>query len=191
MSDYAHDEAELQVLVGRVRSGDAFAEAELAERLRPRLVMMMRMRTRRTDIVEDLAQDAWMALSQALRAERTTEIRSIGAFVYGIARNVANSEFRRDKRRPQTIADLPLESLNVSRPVDFASLAQARLVRAALAALPDSDRALLAGAFEEGLDAPELATRLGVASATVRQRKSRLLKKIAEIIQAPSQKKDT
>lgn len=54
-------------LVARLASGDELAEAALAEMFSPRIRAMMLARVRDPELARDLAQDALMALLQALR----------------------------------------------------------------------------------------------------------------------------
>jgi DNA-directed RNA polymerase specialized sigma24 family protein len=58
--------------------------------------------------------------------------------------------------------------------------ARARLVRRVLAGLDGVDRRILDAFFAEGRESEDIGREVGLSAAAVRQRKGRILKKLAE-----------
>jgi RNA polymerase sigma-70 factor, ECF subfamily len=105
------------------------------------------------------------------------------AWLFGIARNAALDELRRNKRR----ASLETEPADAQAqaPEDAADVALRRTaVRAALAALPARDREVVALKFHAGLDNAEIAAVLGVSASNAGTLLHRAMTKLREAIDA-------
>ena len=63
---------------------------------------MMMARTRDGELARDLAQDALIALLQALRQGQLRDHERLPAFAHGIGRNIVNNFFRTRQREPQS-----------------------------------------------------------------------------------------
>jgi RNA polymerase sigma-70 factor, ECF subfamily len=171
-------------LVSRLALGDTAAETALAEYFGPRMRAMMLARTRDADLARDLAQDALLALLQALRQGQLRDSERLPAFAHGIARNIVNNYFRTRQREPQR---QPLmDDMAVINPEqDRADEDEARLdlVRRGLADLSPSDREILRLTLADGLKPGEIAEKLNLPAEVVRARKSRAQKRIVAAIE--------
>jgi RNA polymerase sigma factor (sigma-70 family) len=169
-------------LVSRLAQGDPAAEAALAEQFAPRMRAMMLARTRDAELARDLAQDALIALLQALRQGQLRDHERLPAFAHGIARNIVNNHFRTRQREPQS-QEL-LDDMAVINPGDDREEEERlTLVRRGLADLSASDREILRMTLAEGLKPGEIAEKLGLTAEVVRARKSRAQKRIVAVIE--------
>jgi RNA polymerase sigma-70 factor (ECF subfamily) len=169
-------------LVARLAQGDAAAEAQLADQFAPRLRAMMMARTRDADLARDLAQDALIALLQALRAGQLRDHERLPAFAHGIARNIVNNFFRTRQREPQSQPLLD-EMAVYSQSQDPEEQERLTLVRKGLADLSPGDREILKMTLADGLKPGEIAEKLGLTAEVVRARKSRAQKRIVQAIE--------
>ncbi len=171
-------------LVSRLALGDPAAEAALAEYFGPRLRAMMLARTRDAELARDLAQDALLALLQALRQGQLRDSERLPAFAHGIARNIVNNYFRTRQREPQR-QPLMDDMAMITPEQDRADEDEERLVlvRRGLADLSPSDREILRLTLADGLKPGEIADRLGLTAEVVRARKSRAQKRIVAAIE--------
>jgi RNA polymerase sigma-70 factor (ECF subfamily) len=160
-----------------VSKGDPSAEDELVRVFRPRVLIMMRARTREPDAALDLCQDVLLAVLRALRQGQLRDAERLTAFVHGIARNAANSYFRTRSRYPVPSA-LPdsIAAPSVDDPVELVE--RRRLMSRALASVTKTDRRILMLTLFEGLKPGEIAERLGLNDDVVRARKSRALRRV-------------
>jgi RNA polymerase sigma-70 factor (ECF subfamily) len=167
--------------VTRIASGQASDEAALVEHFAPRVRAMLRARLRQADAVHDLTQDTLIAVILALRKGQLREPDRLAAFVHGVARNTANNHLRGVHRR----GEAPLDDDLVTRLVgaDAAEEAERRtLVEQGLDAMAPADRQVLELTLVDGLHPREIAQRLSLSSDTVRQRKTRALKRLLSVV---------
>ena len=173
-------------LVERIGKGDPSAEEEFVRLFRDRVFVMALARTRDREAAHELAQDVMMAVVQALRNGQVRESQRLAAFVHGTARNLVNNHLRargqqpkEDHLPPDLAAADPAESLETAE--------QVRLVRRALERLDATDRKILLMVLVEGWKLGEIAARLGLTPEAVRQRKSRAVRKVTELVRKLSQ----
>jgi RNA polymerase sigma factor (sigma-70 family) len=169
-------------LVSRLAQGDPAAEAALAEQFGPRLRAMMMARTRDAELARDLAQDAVIALLQALRQGQLRDHERLPAFAHGIGRNIVNNFFRTRQREPQSqplLDDMAVFSASE----DPEEQERLTLIRKGLADLSPSDREILEMTLADGLKPGEIAEKLGLTAEVVRARKSRAQKRIVAAIE--------
>lgn len=168
-------------LVIRLARGDETAEAALAEQFSPRIRAMMLARVRDPELARDLAQDALMALLQALRQGQLRDHERLPGFAHGVARNVVNNYFRTKQREPiSTPID---EELAIAAPSeDREQLEKLALLRRGLEELSPSDREILQMTLADGLKPGEIAEKLGLTAEVVRARKSRAQKRVMAAI---------
>jgi RNA polymerase sigma factor (sigma-70 family) len=170
-----------QKLARRIRDGDPTAEGQLVERYRRRVELMILSRTRDRELAADLVQEAMIALLQAVRADRVAAADRLGAFAYGVARNLVNNHFRASGQAPQ-VPILP--EMSVHDPIgEIEEADRRRLVRSELAALEPRDREIVQLTLVEGLKPGEIANRLGMSAELVRTRKSRAIKRLTVRLQ--------
>ena len=108
------------------------------------------------------------------------------AFVYGTARNLLNDALR--KRAQEKLDPLPpdLECVRSSGRVEESD----RLAAAhqAIDTLDPADRKILLLTLVDGLKPADIGNAVGLSSMVVRQRKSRALKKVIEMVRGGSQR---
>jgi RNA polymerase sigma factor (sigma-70 family) len=119
-----------------------------------------------------------LAFERAFRKRKSYDSRrgSERAWLFGIARNAALDELRRQKRSAPLISEPPAPDEELERTLRRAA------VRTALAAMPARDRELIALKFHAGLDNAELAEVLGVTVSNAGTRLHRALTKLREIL---------
>ena len=168
-------------LVERLKAGDPDAEHDLVLLFRRRVQVMLEIRIRDREAARDLTQETLFAAIGALRDARLREPDRLAAFVYGIARNVANNYVRRRQGEPLA-APLEPAMLVADAEQEMLDRAQRALAARALDSLSKDDRDVLTLTLVEGLKPGEIAARLRLGVDVVRTRKSRALKRItAEI----------
>jgi RNA polymerase sigma factor (sigma-70 family) len=111
---------------------------------------------------------------------------SVVSWLYGIAINLARQRFRQRGRASRALARAAGQGALAGSPFDDAEAAldgQQALarVRAAMDALPDRDRELIALVAWEGLRYEEIADVLGVKLGTVRSRLSRARRRLRDL----------
>ena len=119
-----------------------------------------------------------LAFERAFRKRKSFDARrgSERAWLFGIARNAALDELRRQKR------SAPLTSEPVAPDEELEHALRRAAVRAALAAMPARDVEVIALKFHAGLDNAELAEVLGVTVTNAGTRLHRALTKLREIL---------
>jgi RNA polymerase sigma factor (sigma-70 family) len=165
-------------LCARILKGDPAAEAELIDRFLPRVRAMVAIRTGDRDAAEDLGHEIMIEALCALRRETPREPAMLPAFVFGISRNLINGHVRTKIRHRN--GDL---SLAESIPAGNAIAREREMVddaRREIESLDAPDREVLDLSFSEGMEPAEIALRLRIPAATVRQRKARALKRLLE-----------
>ncbi len=174
-----------RLLVERVRSGDPAAEDELVRAYLPRVIAFVVVRTQDRDLARELGQDVIMAVLCALREGNIREPDKLGAFVYGIARNLLNDRHR--KRAREKLEPLPPGFDQAEARVDQAETERLAVAHQAIDTLEPSDRKILLFTLVDGMKPAEISEAVGLSSVVVRQRKSRALKKVIDMVNALSQ----
>jgi RNA polymerase sigma-70 factor (ECF subfamily) len=146
---------------------------------RDRVWAMLLSRVGNRDTARDLLQEVLVSAWRALAEGRLRDPEKLGAFVYGIARNVINNRRRTAAAGPVEVPLTPELELAV-QPPDFEDRERRRLVREAMALLEPSDRRVLLLTLVDNLRPREIARRLGVSSDVARTRKTRALKRFVE-----------
>lgn len=116
------------------------------------------------EVVQEVVLSAWRNYDQ-YDAGRGTE----RAWMFGIARNVASSRHRRDRRHLRSIPtpDGPDGAVD---DVDVARLVDRSLIADSVRSLSDDHRAVLVAAYWERLSTREIGERLGIPDGTVKSR---------------------
>ena len=115
------------------------------------------------------------------RQGQLREADRLPAFVHGVARNIVNNHLRGQHRRGEAPLD---DDLAARLPAaDTREDADRReLVARGLAAIAPSDREVLQLTLVDGLHPREIAQRLSLSSDTVRQRKTRALRRLMAVV---------
>lgn len=187
MSDHADtpEQGETVDLAARVARGDRTAEELLVRKYSGRVLAMAIARTRDREAARELANDVLMATVQALRNGTVRDKGRLGAFIHGIASNLINNRLRVNSRRP------PMDALSDDLPgPDGAELLERdsdlALLHRGIAGLDPRDRQVLTLTLVNGLGPADIARRTGLTEDAVRQRKSRALKRLRELLTGPS-----
>jgi len=168
-------------LARRIHRGDRTAEATLVRHYCDCVFAMAVARTHDRDAARELMDDVLMAVIMALRQGSVRDCDHLGGFVHGTAVNTINSYLRRQRHRLTTVALDPGLPIRDSRD-DYASQDRQRMARDAMALLDEQDRRILLLSLAEGLKPGEIAARLNLSPAVVRQRKCRALRAIVTYV---------
>ncbi len=171
-------------------AGGASAEAlaaELTERFWKRLCVFAARRLRDRSAAEDVAQETLRRVLEALREEKIDNLEALPGFVFQTARNICLHHGRSARREESALlkfrAGLQTTSGDEEDPlVGLIDGARREQVQEALRRLQDDDRELLRMLYVDGLKSVEIARRLGVDVGTLRVRKHRALRRLAEIL---------
>ena len=174
MVDAADDAPVVDALVLRAGHGDAVAFAELYDRYAPRVRRFLRHQVGDDDRAEDLLQQTFMKMIEALPRYRTQGV-PFGAWVFRVARNLVI-----DARRTAHPAS-PIESVaeTLAGPQDPARAVEqaddrARLL-AAVDALPADQRDVLVWRFFAELSPAETGAVMGRSAEAVRSLQHRAI----------------
>jgi RNA polymerase sigma factor (sigma-70 family) len=173
-------------LVAAARSGDDDAFAALVDRHYARTRALVRALLREPDEAADVTQES--VLQAYLGLEHLRDPARFGAWLYGIAANLARMRLRRARRAPPALMDGGRQG-----PDELAEAAEtAALVREALAQLTPAQREAVLMHDVAGLTAPEIAARVGGSSGAVRVRlhrgRSELRRQLSAL--APTKRKE-
>jgi RNA polymerase sigma factor (sigma-70 family) len=138
---------------------------------------IMRFVTRRVDdphLAADLTAEVFLAAIDGAATYRPAG-GAPGAWLFGIARNVVSSEWRRAARERRAHAEIQgrrlLDDDDVARIQErIDAQAQARDLHAAIGGLPEGERAVFELIALDGLSTPEAAAVLGIRKVTARVR---------------------
>ncbi len=182
---------EKEQLVAAIVGGDHEAERAFAQHyLRPVKAMLLA-RTRNPDLAGDLLQDVMIEAICALRRGQLREPSKLSSFVIAIARNVLNSHFRGEVRRPASLElpdNLPDLSTNANQVEDREREA---LALRAIASLEPLDKSILQMTLIDGLKPGVIAERLRLNPDVVRQRKLRATRRVIDFVHRQSQRDST
>jgi RNA polymerase sigma-70 factor (ECF subfamily) len=175
-------------LLAQARAGDAAAFAIVYDRHAAAAYGLARHMLHNPTAAQDVVQEAFVSLwrTDSYRAEKG----SLRSFVLGIVRNRAIDALRKDRRHR---ADDRIDATVLSRlaaadrtDVEVEQRDTQRLLRAALAKLPDAQHCALELAFFGGLTYSEIALRLDEPIGTIKGRIRLGLDKLRSEIDATS-----
>jgi RNA polymerase sigma-70 factor, ECF subfamily len=183
-----HRETDEAVLIAQACAGNAAAFGRLVQRYEPSLARFSYRLIGRVDLADDLRQEAllraFVSLPQLHNPDR------FGAWLFGIAANLAKWWWRRQARWPVSLEGLVAEypdvawerlgpSLRLPEQV-IEEAEQTRLLQEAIATLPDDLARPLVLHYLDGLSYAEIAAALDVPLSTV---KGRLFKSRSQLRQ--------
>lgn len=175
----------LQELAARIEKGDAGAEEDFFRLFEGRVRAFAIANSGDRDLADDLVQEALWAVIRALRNGQVRQPDQLTSFIFGTARNLLNDRLRSRGREK-------LDQLSQQPDIARADVEQRRFERhhaacQAIRMLEPHERAVLLLTLVDGLGAEEVAARLGITPESVRQRKSRAIRKLSGILAASSQ----
>lgn len=130
-------------------------------------------------LAEDLSQDVWIRAFERLDQFRGDA--GFGTWIHRIARNLALSELRRRKRRPDVEGEA---SHGDSSPPPDDAVINRRMLEEALERLPDGYREVLVLHDVEGLTHAEIAETLDVAVGTSKSQLHKARARMRELLGA-------
>jgi RNA polymerase sigma-70 factor (ECF subfamily) len=171
---------------GPADSADALA-VELMDRFWRRLCVFAARRLRDRSAAEDVAQETIRRVLEALRQKKVENLEALPAFVFQTARNVCLHHGRSARREQSALlrfrGGMDMATGDDEDPlIGLIDEVRRHQVQDALRALDHDDRELLRMLYVDGLKSVEIARRLGVDSGTLRVRKHRALRRLAEIL---------
>jgi RNA polymerase sigma factor (sigma-70 family) len=181
--DISPQASHLVQLAVRVFSGDVTAEEEIVRLFQRPVRAFVLMSTGIPQLADELVQEVMWAAICALREGRVEQPAQMGAFIRGIARNLIADHAR--ARAREKLSPLPDDLPHPGSGHELFERNHA--ARQAIATLDPHEQAVLLLALVDGLGPEEIGRRLGVTGEVVRQRKSRALRRLTELLKDPSQ----
>jgi RNA polymerase sigma factor (sigma-70 family) len=167
-------------LARRITAGDAAAESALALVYRASVLKFLRRRVHSAEVAEALVDDVLMSVLLALRRGAVRSPERIGAFVHGVAVHAA-SGYLRGRLRSVVMLPLDWDVADPAQPDRQESDDQVQSVLGMMPLLGTTDRRVLQLLLGAGASEAEVARRLGMSMTAVRQRKCRLVRKLARL----------
>jgi RNA polymerase sigma factor (sigma-70 family) len=172
-------------IAARIREGDSSAEEEVAGWFARPVRAYALAGTGETRIADEITQETLIAVLCSLRDGRVQQPSQLPSFVLGTTRNLVNDHLRaraREKLGPLEPGQEP------SRPArEHESFERIHAARQAIARLEPHERAVLMLSLVEDLGPEQIGRRLGLSADAVRQRKSRALRRLSEMLRSSSQ----
>jgi RNA polymerase sigma-70 factor (ECF subfamily) len=129
-------------------------------------------------LAEDLSSEAFV---RVWTARERVDLATVRAYLFAIVRNLFLQNVSRQRRRAPLDGRLPAERPGPEERA--ASQSDLRTVLAALATLPDIDRAAVLMRADDGLPYEEIARALGISVSAAKVKVHRARLKLAEAIQ--------
>ena len=130
-------------------------------------------------LADDLVSEAFI---RVWTARERVDLTTVRGYLFAIVRNLFLQHLRQERRRApldeRVIDDQPDPETRASDQGDL------RIVLAALARLPEIDRAAVLMRADEGLPYEEIAAALGISTAAAKVKVHRARLKLAETLQA-------
>jgi len=167
----------LEQLMKRYQHGDADAAAALIDRVSPQLYRFFMAQVFSRKYAQDLLQDTWLRVHQARHTYRPGEPAL--PWIYAIARHVRVDGFR--KRRRIEVRERGVETLPERAP---AGSAPGPDLEALLAALPESQREVIAMLKIADMSLEEVARATSSSVGSVKQKAHRGYEKLRELLTA-------
>ena len=164
------------ILMARVQDGDRESCRLLFDDVGPMVMSFLRRRIADRSELEDVYQDAMLALFQARHTYQPS--RPLEPWLFAIARNVAADHARRywARARFEQLTDRIPESVSPEQPQPERSL------RDAMARLPEPQREAFAMLKLEGMTVEQAAERAGTSVGALKVRAHRAYKALKKII---------
>ena len=166
-------------LIARFQAGDERAYIELVNRYRDRLINFVFQFLGDREQSEDVVQDTMLKLFEKKHYYR--EIAKFSTWIYTIARNLANTELRKRKRRKTTLLshmtrderDYELPAIQPETGQEVQSEFAEKLIQAAIHALPEHFKTVIILRDIQELSYDDISSIVGVPLGTVKSRINR------------------
>jgi RNA polymerase sigma factor (sigma-70 family) len=170
----------------RVEVGDVAAEDELFRLFEPRVRAFGVVNSGDAYLAEELVQEVLWAVIRALRKGQVRRTDQLPSFVFGTARNVLNDRVR--LRAREKLDQLSSHSEIAQPRAEQYAFERKLAAEQAIRTLEPHERIVLLLSMVDGLEPGEIAARLGISAESVRQRKSRAIRKLTELLASQSQR---
>lgn len=160
---------------------DSAAESDFCRCFAPRIRLFGLKRLRDDAAAADLVQDVLILTLDKLRAGEVREPAQIGAFVYGIARQLVIDSRRTSRRREQLLDTFSLDIATDSG--TEASFHDTKRLAHCLQALAERERAVLVMTFYDDCGADEVGRQLGLTPVNVRVIRHRGIERLRACVQ--------
>ncbi len=184
MSPNSDAQAE-RLLVDAAKAGDQAALSELYQSYFPRLYRYILARTGNTYDAEDLTEEVFMRVLEAIKRFQHREA-PFSAWLFRIAHNAVISQRRKETARGRS------SQLNDGMSIDTAGpeeLVESRValseVMKAAKSLPDAQRQVISLRFAAGLTVAETARAMGKGEGNVKVIQHKAIKKLREMMGQP------
>ena len=187
MSPNSDAQAE-RLLVDAAKAGDQAALSELYQTYFPRLYRYILARTGNTYDAEDLTEEVFMRVLEAIKRFQHREA-PFSAWLFRIAHNAVISQRRKETARGRS------SQLNDGMPIDSAGpeeLVESRValseVMQAAKKLPDAQRQVISLRFAAGLTVAETARAMGKGEGNVKVIQHKAIAKLREMMGQPKKR---
>jgi RNA polymerase sigma-70 factor (ECF subfamily) len=174
-----------RLLVDAAKAGDQAALSELYQSYFPRLYRYILARTGNTYDAEDLTEEVFMRVLEAIKRFQHREA-PFSAWLFRIAHNAVISQRRKETARGRS------SQLNDGMSIDTAGpeeLVESRValseVMKAAKSLPDAQRQVISLRFAAGLTVAETARAMGKGEGNVKVIQHKAIKKLREMMGQP------
>ena len=159
-----------EAFVARLRQADPVAEQEFFAHFNAVIWIKLRSSVRSVELIEDIRQETLFRVLRYLRSDKPLQNpQRLGAFVYGVCRNVTREMQRSQRRHPQLLETAP-------DPVDprsgtgeeIAAWEREQIIRELLEELSPRDREVLGAMYLEQVDRNEICRRTGMSESHFR-----------------------
>lgn len=171
-----------EYLVAAARAGDKRAFERLAGRFQPKLLAHAWRLTDDAEMTKEAVQDGWVEIIRGL--PRLYDTVAFPAWAYRIITRCCAKTIRRSQRRRRIKNAVAAETVAVADTIDGAERqCDAQTITAAIAALPQDQRAAMALYYLEDLSVAEIAVALDVPAGTVKTRLMHARRKVRTALQ--------
>ena len=171
---------DLSSLAARICTGDSGAEEEFVHAFQGRIKAFALANGADPQTSDDLVQEVLWGVIRALRDRRVQQPEQLAGFVWGTARNLLRDRLRM-RARDKTTSLAP--SADFPRPArEQHEFERNHAAQQAIAMLEPHEREVPLLSLVDGLGPEEIADRLGILPDAVRQRKSRAMRKLSELL---------
>jgi RNA polymerase sigma-70 factor (ECF subfamily) len=169
-----------EALAVRVQARESAAEEEFVAIFQRRIRGFVLANAGDQALADELAQDVLWAVIRSLRDGKVQQTAQLPAFVWGTARNLLNDRLR--QRAREKLQPLTDEMVFVRPASEQEEFERRRSAQQAIDTLEPPERGVLLLSLVDGLRSDDIAAKIGITPDAVRQRKSRALKKLSEIL---------
>jgi RNA polymerase sigma-70 factor, ECF subfamily len=161
---HSFDEDYLQRLV----AGDAVVEHHFSSYFGDLLLMKLRVRIRRPQLIEDIRQETLLRVLQIVRKKGVEHPERFGAFVCAVCNNVLLELIRKEMRHQKSGAKFEPPDGTVDLDAPLVTQQTRRHVENVLNELPAKDREILSMLFLQDCDKGDVCRRFGVTEDYLR-----------------------